>query len=218
MAKYDAGWEDMSDYIVHFTKPAVGGTPSAYDNALSICADECIEARSPFGIGRSMVPHKDSQRVACFSEIPLHLLDRLVDRRGEYAIGFRKEIALSKGVGPIWYVEKDGPAQKAMYELMKHGKSDPHHPIWRATPMIDAMGEFGTSSYRFEWEREWRGLGDFHFKSIDAAFLILPDHLHEKAKLFFQQAEEDNRGPGYTCPLIDAKWGHNRIKKALGVS
>jgi len=108
-------YSDFSDYIVHFTKNT---ERSAYDNVMRILYNKVINAYNAFGCGREKAPIIDDQLTVCFSEIPLHLLDRLIERRGIYGIGFRKEFALSKNALPVWYVEKDSKCFKAMTYLM----------------------------------------------------------------------------------------------------
>ena len=50
----------------------------------------------------------------CFSEIPLDQLGRLVQRRSLYGIGFSKSYILSRGGGPVWYVQYASPAHLAL--------------------------------------------------------------------------------------------------------
>ena len=77
-------WEDMSDYVVHFTKDSHNSTP--YVNSLSILGQGKLEARNRFGVGKNF---QSSPKCVCFSEIPLHHIDRLAKRRGSYGIGFK---------------------------------------------------------------------------------------------------------------------------------
>ncbi len=83
------------------------------------------------------------------------------------------------------------------------------------TPFVDFPGEYGPASYRFEWEREWRIPGDLLFKPEDVKFLFIPAELHEKARGFFANAEEEGIGPNYTCPYLDPTWGIEDIQEAL---
>jgi hypothetical protein len=87
-----ANWRHMSDFVVHFTKDHDGMT--AYDNSLSILYEGVIRATSAYGQARTLSGLGSSQHCACFSEIPLDLLDRLVQRRSEHGIGFTKELGL----------------------------------------------------------------------------------------------------------------------------
>lgn len=85
--------------------------------------------------------------------------------------------------------------------MMAFSAGDPTAPIWSVTPFVDETG----GSYNFEWEREWRHVGDLHFTPDDVAFLIIPEESHFYARDFFQSAEQDQLGPNYPCPFIDAR-------------
>lgn len=95
----NAQWRDMSDFVVHFTKP---GPPyhDAYQNMMSILgARTLIPGAEGFGIARREAAVADRHRSVCFSEIPLDQLSRLVQRRSLYGIAFRKSFILSQGEG-----------------------------------------------------------------------------------------------------------------------
>jgi len=206
----------MSDYVVHFTKEY--GGRSTYDNVISILYHRILRAVNPFGIARNRAPNIDSQRTGCFSEVPLHLINRLAQRRGRYGIGFTKQFLLEHGGGPIWYVEHGSPSEQCIQQLIVEAlrSSFPQaHPIWSITPFIDSPGDYPGGSYRFEWEREWRHIGDLHFTEDDVAFLIIPEELHGLARNFFQDAHENYTGPAYFCPFIDAAWGLDKVRQAF---
>jgi len=206
-------WTDMSDYVVHFAKNYEERT--AYDNMLSILASRVIQARNPFGLGRKDAPSIDMQRVACFSEIPLHRLRRLAKARSNYGIVFRKDFAIHKGANPIMYAYQDQDVTIALKQIAKTAKGDPDHPIWRIAPFVDVPGKHWHKTYFFEWEREWRKVGHFTFSQDDVAFLIIPEELHENARSFFDTAERENLGPSYQCPFIDPYWNRKKIKSLL---
>jgi hypothetical protein len=206
-------WTDMSDYVVHFTKDYDG--KMAYDNMLGILSNRVILARNPFGIARTKAPDIASQKAVCFSEIPLHLLGRLADKRSEYGIGFGKAFVIHRKGNPILYAYKDQPVTQAVQKLIASAGKDETDPVWEVTPFIDAPGAYPNGSYFFEWEREWRKIGDFEFSVDDVAFLIIPGHLHEAARRFFADAKRQNLGPAYDCPYIDAHWKRDEIAHAL---
>jgi hypothetical protein len=210
---YSEEWDDISDYVVHFTKPS--NNRDQYDNIMSILWHRVLKAGGPFGFAKSWAPDGNSQRSVCFSEIPLHRLERLADSRGDYGIGFTKRFLIERGGGPVWYVEKDGPAYAALQQLRQRAASKPDDPIWRITPLIDAPGDYPKGKYRFEWEREWRCVGSLRFAVEEVAFLILPEKHHGAAGGFFQSAIMDNFGPGYLCPYLDPRWDLTRVRKAL---
>ena len=210
-------WADISDFVVHFTKATIKG--SDYDNIISICSSQVLLAQSPFGIAKNRAPEAHTQHAVCFTEIPLHLLGRIADRRKtRYGIGFSKKYVRERGALPVWYIEKDSPTHLAVEQLIKHAKDSddaPADPIWRLTPLVDVPGEYGASVYRFEWEREWRHVGNMSFNEDAVAFLLIPENLHAAARAFFSDARRENLGPAYLCPYIDPYWGKRRIERVL---
>ena len=174
-----------------------------------------IRARNPFGIARTKAPDIASQKAVCFSEVPLHLLGRLADKRSEYGIGFGKAFVLHHKGNPILYAYKDQPVTQAIHKLVTSAGKNAASPIWEVTPFIDAPGVYPNGSYFFEWEREWRKIGDLSFSVDDVPFLIIPEHLHKAAKFFFANAKRENLGPAYECPFIDAHWKREKIAQAL---
>lgn len=203
-------WDDMSPYVVHFTK--TDPTRNAAHNSISIAASCMLEAENRHGIGKSYMA---SPKTVCLSEVPLHQLRRLAQRRSRYGIGFLKEFVVSKGGGPIMYAYNGTAHAAALREAVEENIDDPSHPIWTIAPFVDTPGEFPTTQYFFEWEREWRVVERLRFQPEDVAFLILPEDIHKSARDFFDDAEADNVGPNYKCPFIDPYWGIEKIKKAL---
>lgn len=91
------------------------------------------------------------------------MLDRLVERRSRYGIGFRKDGIVAKGGNPLWYVDRQSPQAATIDTMINNavtGGSNPDDPIWKLTPFIDHPGVYSGRPYRFEWEREWRAAGD----------------------------------------------------------
>jgi len=216
MLQYDSSWEDMSEYVVHFTKASLGRT--AFDNMLSICWEHTLKPARKFGIARDRAPEWPPQYAVCFSEVPAHLMARISKRRGEYGIGFSKERLLKQGGGPIWYIEKNTTNATAVHALIDRALASPQQesePIWFLTPFIDVMGEYPTGSYRFDWEREWRCRGEFDFKPEDVAFLVLPESFHAQARAFFLEHQKENTGPAYLCPYLAATWSHDQVQHAF---
>lgn len=206
----EPSWKDMSKYVVHFAKETTAN--SAYGNAISILYERRVIAANAFGAGRHLAPARKS---VCFSEVPLHHLKRLADVRGRHGIGFRKEYIVERGGGPILYAYKDTNQAKAIKALVNAGEHDASSPIWEVAPFVDLPGTYGKSKYFYEWEREWRHVGDLDFSEKDPAFLIIPEALHEAARDFFHSAKVDHVGPSYECPFIDPYWGEHQIAAAL---
>jgi hypothetical protein len=215
--EHDPAWEDMSEYIVHLTEPTAG-EGSDYENIMSILSSRCLKPGRTFGCARQRAPNAEqTQRAVCFSEIPIHQLRRLVQkRRTKYGLGFRKDHALKRGIQPIWHVELNSPAYVALQQLLSRADNASSDPIWQLTPLIDCPGEYGSTRYRFEWEREWRHIGEFKFNESDVAFLLIPEGLHSAASDFFEHVAEENLGPSYVCPYIDPTWTIHMVQGVLG--
>lgn len=240
---------DLSDYVVHFTKPPDLGraahTPAppaqegrltlsemverirameerdrtGYPQMQSILYDRCLRrGAKPLGAARKLGALGDSQRVVCFSETPLDMLSKLVERRSRFGMGFRKDIMVGKGGTPLWYVDCESPQAAAIDAMMSsaiEGGIDPDDPLWKLTPFIDHPGVYNGRPYRFEWEREWRVAGDVHFEPDEIAFLFIPEELHDQARQFFADVRIENSGPVYECAFIDAGWTTEQIQDAL---
>ncbi len=160
----------------------------------------------------------DSQRSVCFSEIPLDMLDRLVERRSRYGIGFRKDLLVSRGGTPLWYVDDESPQATVVRDIIQAKRADgidPGDPFWKLTPFIDHPGVYNGRTYRFEWEREWRVSGSLRFTPDEVEFLFIPEDLHDKARQFFADVKFEHSGPAYECPFIDPSWSIEQINEAL---
>src|SRR5262249_17292736 len=144
-----SAWVDMSNFVVHLTKDTIESLGPL--NLLSILASQVLIPQQPFGIARTGAPDRSSQFAVCFSEIPLHLLGRLAERRCGFGIGFEKRFVLDRGGGRIWYVEKNSVVAASIYALMDRANRGPtpsDDPIWRLTPFIDCPGDYGDTMYR----------------------------------------------------------------------
>lgn len=239
-------YEDMSPWAVHFTTPnapapTAPAAPSSgaanslaeilqaveesrpqdttgYSNSMSILWDGHVEPfADPHGAGKDVAEVAERHRSAAFSEIPLHLLDRLVHNRSPYGIGFRQDYLLQKGGGRVWYLESDSAPAVAVREQVAEQVAngvDPASPLWTTTPFID----FPDPEHPFldwRWEREWRVPGGLRFEPDDVAFLFLPGESHDLARSFFEGHLAEHTGPAYLCPYIDVTWERSRIQEQL---
>jgi len=205
----------MSDFLVHFVTPRQG---TAYDVVMSILWDQTLRAINPFGIARRTAPDPTTQRTACLSEVPLHHLSRLAQRRSSYGLGFSKQFILGRGGGPVWYVETGSPSHMAIQAIITQALAaddSASQPVWSITPFIDTPGDFPGGNYRFEWERERRHVGDLHFDTHDVELLIVPAHLHGAAAGFFYGVWEESSGPAYFCPIIDPDWSIDQVTEVF---
>lgn len=91
----------------------------------------------------------ESQRVVCFSEIPLGFLHRIVKRRETpYGIAFHKRFVLRNGGAPLWYLELGTPQQRAANDLVKRASKPrgPSVPPSRPRPHRQALSAPSESS------------------------------------------------------------------------
>jgi len=225
---------DLSTFVVHFTR-AFGGD-SSKDNLLSILGQSTIEARSTFGMGKSMAPDdapfQESQRVVCFTETPIEHawmmcaeIEGRVNGFGPHGLAFTKVWARSNHANPVWYIDisvRGGlswltvPVEQLRQEAADAANRDKRslaeYPITRVLPFIEQMGPTCYSRKEFWWEREWRHVGAFHFQwpNVVAIFAPLPEHREIHAAM---RAMVRN----HACPppLLDPSWGLERMISAL---
>lgn len=206
-------WRDMSDYLVHFT----GGTDNAtpLDNLASILADGGILASRPFGSARTLYKLGDSQKSACFSEVPLDLLERLVRRRSSFGVGFHQSKLIERGGTRVWYVEDGSDLAEVLAEWVTDSVGDWKSPLWNFTPFIDRPFGAPFAGYRFEWEREWRVLGGFEFEPHEIAFLFAPRRHHKYLRDLW---EHDLGLSAEDLPLvIDPRWAQRRLLREFSM-
>lgn len=93
------------------------------------------------------------------------------------------------------------------------GGIDIDDPLWDLTPFVDNPGSGEWGNYEFEWEREWRVVGDLTFGLSDVAFLFIPEQ-HQPAWVDFW---ESHLGAGATFPgpMLDAGWDLERMQEEL---
>jgi hypothetical protein len=192
---------------------------TGYPQIMSILySGELRPGPDPLGAARKFTALGGSQRVVCFSEIPLDMLARLVKRRSRYGIGFRKDVLVTKGGTSLWYVDRESPQAAAIEEIIKNKVAegiDPDDPFWKLTPFIDHPGVYNGRPYRWEWEREWRVAGPVKFRPEDVAFLFVPEEHHDDARQFFADVKIEHTGPVYECAYIDPAWSTEQIEEAL---
>jgi hypothetical protein len=207
----------MSEYVVHFTKD-IPGVTTAYDAQLAILGSREIRAVTCFGTARNYPALADTQRCACFSEVPLDRLDRIVARRSRYGVGFSQDFLVRAGGARVWYLDNYGNPAAGFNQVVNQyltPQVDISSPIWGITPFVDFPGFYGSTEYRFEWEREWRVPGGLRFSTTDVAFLFIPEEYHPQARIFFDEAEVKNYGPSYRCPILDPLWSDDDVQRAL---
>lgn len=204
--------------LLHHVKEIQAQDKTGYSNIMSILWDGRIEPfAEPHGAGKDVPEVAHAHRSAALSEIPLHLLDRLVKCRSRYGIGFSQEFLLSRGGARVWYVETGGAPAQAIRRQVDRRVSDgvdPDDPLWQITPFIDFPDPTHART-DWRWEREWRVPGGLNFEPDDVAFLFIPAEFHRNAHEFFTDHRVHNTGPAYLCPYLDTTWDLQRIQAQL---
>lgn len=200
----DPDWEDLSDYVVHFTRKTIENDCAA--NIESILLQGSIDARTKFGVGRY---YPGCEKAVCLSEVPILHLPPVTIRRGVFGIGFTKSFIFQLGGGPLFYLT--GGRYEAIAALMKTAANDLDAPVWKLVPYIDQ----GSGAYDFDWEREWRVPGAIPVTPENVSFLFLPHSLHEDFRGYLRRKHSEGSMPLFDCPLIDPKWPKERIRECL---
>lgn len=205
----NAGWTDMSEYLVHLTGRAHPvGRPAEPMEA--ILRTSRLEARMPVGAVRRHPTLGPTQHRVSLSEIPLDHLQRLGERRGTFGIGFTKNWISRQGGAPVWYLERGTRLQQLLFDRIRdlayHAAPDPDDWLWQLTPYIDYPGEypdapFGPTTYRFEWEREWR-IPSFSFEPGTVKFLVAPHAHHRTLSATWTSTFTGSDAP----PILDLAW------------
>ena len=227
---------DLSTFVVHLTR---GDDPRG--NLESILTNTVVEARSCFG----PKPSRDlaekhpgtlleaSQRAACFTETPLRFVRLMcedIENRtmnfAPYGVAFTRTFARSKGVNPVWYVDRhyrsDDPQPwriVPVWDMINSAVATnlppeklAELPIFKLTPFIETMGRpKGGTRKEFWWEREWRKVGDLGFLPSKAVVVLAPADEHDALRAAVQHI------PGYkSVRLVDVNWTADQIKVAIG--
>jgi len=202
--KCNASWDDVPDYLVHFTK-TIGDRKSIL-NIQNILATGEIEARNKFGVGRY---YEHCPRAVCLSEASLQQLARLAKYRGRYGLGFTKQFIRSKGGGPLFQVQDE--RYEAITSLIRAGLNDPNASIWTLVPFIDRV----LPSYQYDWDKEWRVPGGLGFTDDVVSFILLPEEEHDAFHTFQSRGHNEGNSPLFKSPLIDHRWAKERVRDTL---
>ncbi|GAA1111985.1 hypothetical protein GCM10009630_06320 [Kribbella jejuensis] len=226
---------DLSTFLVHLTKDTDTGT--ARENVLSIAESRTIEARTAFGLARQQDVHlrrtEATQRVVCFSETPLEhtwMMVREIQGRREafskYGLVFTKTICRREGCNPVWYLDINlghswltYPVRRQIERALAESTVDGHvipellaeQDILQLTPFMEKMGSPNGQRREFSWEREWRHVGHFRFKSAEnVVALLAPEEDHNDLRQDLTYAWQRRE-----VPLIDPDWGLERMISTL---
>lgn len=168
---------DLSRWLVHLTR--------SEEDLISILKAAMIEARRPYGAGKSYSGLRDWHRSVCLTEIPLHELGRMTTKR-PWGIVFDKERLRAKfNAQPVWYLSDPSPQWNALGVAMQEARSNLASAIWMLTPFIERVRSRQSESPNdWRWEREWRVRGNLEFDLDDVAMIVVDD---EGAPAFFEE-------------------------------
>jgi hypothetical protein len=215
---------DLSSFLAHFTRLTEDGK-SARSNLKRILRKQTIEARNPFGPAKSLRgKDRESQRCVSFSEVPLQHIDCLtfeIPRRqirlSPFGLVFPKMRARAKGANPVWYIDITPGhdfltnSVSKMIDAARKQSRFRESPLAKICPFMEQMGT-GTRTVdgrnyqkEFWWEREWRHVGDFHFRESDIAFGFVPEaDIEEFEELMHRPRRRSVR-------FIDPTWSTERM-------
>lgn len=202
-------WRDMSHFLVHLTDDS--GT-------LEAILDSMVIRPGTVELGFAGQQGLAAPAVS-FSEIPPDDLARLVERQGAFGVAFHADdltLAASSfetEFGRVWYVEQDTQLAKRLwwlaFETRTELDSGTPHALAKAfhsvAPLIDLPGDYGGIPRRFEWEREWRWVGQVPFAVHEVRFVLAPEAHHQALA---------GRWPG--LPLVDSVWTRDGIEAVIG--
>jgi hypothetical protein len=171
-------WRDMSHYLVHLTDDRASLDRILEGKVLEPGPRPCGFASS-IGLGHPAVS---------LSEIPHDDVGRLAERQGSYGVVFhvsnllwsaeRLEVHFAR----VWYVERDSEvstrlwhlAMAAAERLQQDGGDSTTEALAKLAPFIDVLGDYNGVPRRFEWEREWRWIGELPFCLNELRLVIAP--------------------------------------------
>ncbi len=134
----------------------------------------------------------DGYPVACLADIPLKDLHIHAERYGSFAIGFHKASAILKGFNPVLYVNQYSSVFRKFMELLDEIDQNIEKSPETYTRLRNWLGSIAKSGdlmaspqadpkldhlqmNNFYYEREWRSLSGWDFKSEDIALILLPE-------------------------------------------
>lgn len=217
---------DLSTFVVHLTRDRQNAT--AKEALDLIVADRELKAGNKQGWALNVgEAGGDSQRVVCFSEVPLeHVHSLTVDLQGQqiklrpYGVALTKATARRKRINPVWYLDGHNlpHVAGALEDLKESALSEgfQEHPMSKLFPYIERTGP----GRQFSWEREWRCVGDVELEPRDVAFWLCPEDeidqferdVMRSWKLGGEEGEQRLINQQYA---IDPRWGMERIIQHL---
>ncbi len=157
--------------------------------------------------------------VTCLADIPLKDLHIHAERYGSFAVGFHKASAILNGFNPVLYFNQYSSIFHKFMELIEEidegAKRFPesYEKYDRLRNLLGSIAKSGDlmaapqadakldhlQTNNFYYEREWRSLGDWDFKSEDVALILLPEN---KIKSFITDRQNSGLKVSETTPVL----------------
>lgn len=172
-----------------------------------------------------------------------HQIEGRAHEFAPYGLAFSKVWARREGANPVWYVDITPTHDWLMVplndlitlaeqghasNLVKDGAGRPIQPIQlqaaalatsqiaRIAPFIEQMGTGAGATYNYHkefwWEREWRKVGHLYFAWANVVAAFVPEDDHTS---FARDLEAHRQAPEEPPPLLDPRWGLERMIAAL---
>ncbi|MGM0332017.1 hypothetical protein [Enterococcus sp. AZ050] len=208
---------DISKFLTHLTRNTRDAT--AKENLISILNDKRINASSyccMFNkeLSKLSEEYQKEFSVTCFTETPLDRLKVVVktlehnNRRFEpYGLIFMKDTQCLEsgfGINPVIYIrQKNTSLTKSFWDQFNNWKDSPNENA--SFPTFGCLVNHVSSENDFQWQREWRMKGDYHFDYNHIVAVIAPQEEHTAIKEFctFESANK--------LTFIDSEWNTEEI-------
>lgn len=222
---------DISKFLVHLTRDS--NEYSAKDNLISILNSQKIEARNYHCLFRNSLDKASPEIqkkfcVTCYTEAPLdkskYLTQKIENRDKEfkpYGIIFLKgglkeyeECGmkhLANYHNPVFYTMGENKLLiRCLFKEFEQYVDDYNNGKANDFNLMGALVNIVNDKHNFQWEREWRTVGDYQFIIPDIVAVIAPSAEHDEIrgniKYYFADA----------ITFIDINWNMEQILYNIG--
>lgn len=222
---------DISKFLVHLTRDS--NEYSAKENLINILNSQKIEARNYHCLFKKLLDKENSDVqkkfcVTCYTETPLdklkYLTQKIENRDKEfkpYGIIFLKcglkdyeECGmkyLANYQNPVFYaIGENRPLIRTLFKEFEQYVDDYKNGKTNDFNLIGALINIVNDKHNFQWEREWRTVGDYEFIIPDIVAVIAPSAEHneirDNIKYYFADA----------ITFIDVNWNMEQILLNIG--
>ncbi|MDL2324541.1 hypothetical protein LJC61_05255 [Ruminococcaceae bacterium OttesenSCG-928-A16] len=218
---------DLSNFLVHLTRDSPES--SAKESLISILNAQKIEARNHHCLFKKSLEKEplDFQKkfyVTCYTETPLdkikHLTKKIENRNKKfqpYGLVFIKsnqkksEKGSENAPNPVFYaMGNNGFLIRALFSEFDQYLEDFENGNPNNFNLIGSLVNIVNENHNFQWEREWRTVGDYEFLIPELAAVIAPSSEHSdirsKVNYYFADA----------ITFIDIDWNMEQILLHIG--